>query len=74
MSKIEKGDLVVVKGQLSDLYTGVIGIVINVEDQFYKSKYIAWQNRYTVYWSNGEKTHEPHNFIEKVEYEEKDVT
>lgn len=71
MSKIKKGDLVKVKGQLQDLYEGVIGIVINVEDQFYKSKYIAWQNRYTVYWSNGEKTHEPQNFIEKLEYEEK---
>lgn len=65
--EIKVGDLVVAKQEANPL-NNVVGVVIKVEDHFYKSKYIAWQHRYTVVWSNGEKTYEPHNFL--IHFEE----
>ena len=62
------GDLVKPKHKYSNNETG-IGIVLNVEEDFYSCKPDSGgdiNDRLTVYWVHGETTTEPDSFVEKL--------
>ena len=62
----QKGDLVMPKHKYSKNEIG-LGIVLEVEEGFYGKSYGRHlQDRLTIYWTHGEKTQEPDDYVEKV--------
>lgn len=59
------GDLVKPKHKYSNNEAGY-GIVLEVEEGFYKTYNDYFENRLTVYWAHGETTLEPCTYVEKL--------
>ena len=59
------GDLIRPKHKYSNNETG-IGIVLNVEENFFKTYNDYFDDRLTIYWSHGERTQEPDSYVEKL--------
>lgn len=43
-----------------------IGIVLKVEENFFKTYNDYFENRLTIYWAHGETTTEPDSYVEKL--------
>lgn len=59
------GDLVKAKHKYSENEIG-IGIVLKVEENFYKTYNDYFENRLTIHWAHGETTLEPCTYVEKL--------
>ena len=62
---MKKGDLVKPKHKYSNNEVG-FGIVLEIEEGFYKTYNDYFENRLTVYWAQGETTTEPDSYVEKL--------
>ena len=63
--QIKKGDLVKPKHKYSNNEVG-LGIVLKVEENFYKTYNDYLEDRLTIYWIHGETTFEPDAYVEKL--------
>ena len=59
------GDLVKAKHKYSKNEIG-FGIVLEVEEGFYKTYNDYFENRLTIHWAHGETTQEPCTYVEKL--------
>jgi hypothetical protein len=59
------GDLVKPKHKYSCNEIG-IGIILKVEENFYKTYNDYFEDRLTVWWTHGETTQEPTAYVEKI--------
>jgi len=59
------GDLVKPKHKYSYNEIG-IGIILKVEENFYKSYNDYFEDRLTIRWIHGETTFEPDSYVEKL--------
>jgi hypothetical protein len=62
---MKKGDLVKPKHKYSNNEVG-LGIVLKVEENFYKTYNDYLEDRLTIYWIHGETTFEPDAYVEKL--------
>lgn len=60
------GDLVKPKHKYSNNEAG-IGIVLKVEENFFKTYNDYFEDRLIIYWGHGETTQEPCTYVEKLE-------
>ena len=61
----QKGDLVKPKHKYSYNEIG-IGIILKVEENFYKTYNDYFEDRLTIHWIHGETTLEPDSYVEKI--------
>lgn len=59
------GDLVKPKHKYSTNEVG-LGIVLNVEEGFFKTYNDYFEDRLTIYWAHGETTTEPNSYVKLV--------
>lgn len=59
------GDLVKPKYKYSNNEIG-IGVVVKVEENFYRNYGGSFEDRLTIHWVHGETTTEPVSYVEKV--------
>ena len=62
---MKKGDLVKPKHKYSNNEVG-IGIVLKVEENFYKTYNDYLEDRLTIRWAHGETTLEPDSYLEII--------
>ena len=60
------GDLVKANQKYSKNNEIGFGIVLEIEEGFYKTYNDYLEDRLTVYWSHGETTTEPDSYVEKL--------
>ena len=60
------GDLVRAKHKYSYNETLGIGIVLKVEENFFKTYNDYFENRLIIRWIHGETTFEPDSYVEKI--------
>ena len=60
------GDLVRAKQKYSYNETLGIGIVLKVEENFFKTYNDYFEDRLIIYWIHGETTLEPDGYVEKL--------
>ena len=59
------GDLVKSKDKYSHNEAG-IGVILKVEENFFKTYNDYFEDRLIIYWAHGERTLEPASYVEKV--------
>jgi hypothetical protein len=42
------------------------GVVVEIEENFFKTYNDYIEDRLTIYWSHGERTQEPDSYVEKI--------
>ena len=62
---LKKGDLVKPKHKYSHNEIG-IGIILKVEENFYKTYNDYFEDRLIIHWIHGETTLEPDSYVEKI--------
>lgn len=63
---MEIGDLVKSKSEKYYRHDDPLGIVVKVEENFYKTYSGSFEDRLTVHWTVGETSLEPVSYVEKV--------
>ncbi len=70
---LKKGDLVKPKSMWDSNFQkkkSDLGVVVEIEKDFYQHN-DYFQDRLTIYWTHGEKTQEPDDYVEKVNVSER---
>ena len=70
---LKKGDLVKPKSMWDSNFQkkkSDLGVVVEIEKDFFQHN-DYFQDRLTIYWSHGEKTQEPDDYVEKVNVPER---
>ena len=63
---MQVGDLVKPKSKKYYRRDDPLGVVVKVEENFYKTYSGSFEDRLTVHWTHGEASLEPVSYVEKV--------